>query len=588
MGEDATTTCLADEAEDMWSATKDLNHNGWKCSAIVEMADLSGGDVIRLPQLFRMPEPEIDSTADVPLGGYAMVDSSSAFPFSYVVPRRTLVFRFARGSSATGRVTKAYRAVLSADRHIFGLLVRDTLLCHYPAHEEATQQLLQLPVSGRQEPLLVEALLSLMLCSPDASGWRQSSRPYRFFVGRVILNLARVASFPATLVAAVDAFHDIVPSVPPTVKDFFNEWFSFFLSALNFQWKWDSSVDVAKTVDEEGEPLRLWLVSLLQTVLALTYRTRVQKLLPPELYQLLPPRDGPQNPFASKAGETTAAVAASEEQQGVYDRLTGMMRNKATSGAMIIFLEQKQRQRPRTDPEKVVAVDAADDAMVPTDKEGGGSSKESGGASHGRLWCLEPAVAVVLQRGAASIEHTIKALDRYSQVLEHVIDSSPETHAAAIRAVGLFWRRERTKATDVILRFVERRLVSAVAAVMWCFDQLKQFWNEGSCIWQLLHALALLLRRDGSVGDAKAFYVAVCSQFYCFTSERLHGEFPSSPAEGAWTRELFARLQHFSSVHHRSMTLHWDVISVALKKDDGRIAAAIADCVRDPYHRCWQ
>jgi len=350
---------------------------------------------------------------------------------SFVSPNALYVFQNADDDTNENRVLAAYRATKTLDRRLIRGLVSDTLLGFYPCAAEAAKELQSsIHVKGRKEPLIVEALLSILLPLTNGRACREKAQSFQCYVTRVLIYLFDAKAYPATFASAVASFVTNIRNIPISVIESFNEIFVFVLSTLRLEWKWDHMVEI----QSQGTDLeRAWIRSVFRRLLNFVNVKSLRNAVPNELHEMIPEKDA-------------CFTWDDHDDDEAFKTLCEKLRDDSTTvedvSTLLLSLSS-------TSVEEILT-------------------------------------ASILSVSSASLAETSAFLEKWAPVYSKIHNDSNNILETASRC----WRMQDMRFHEIAVKLLELEIVSLETVVEFCFKHIiKSSTFVSSSYWKLLETL---------------------------------------------------------------------------------------------------
>ncbi|EIE25257.1 ARM repeat-containing protein [Coccomyxa subellipsoidea C-169] len=427
----------------VWEAVQELRSGGkWSVDAIRQVAPafeakLAAGQPHDLPALTVPPTPPGVSGTAAPMEAAASVLE--------LFPPRGIIRLLPAEHTELG--------TLKVERLVAEEYILDTIHFFEADRVECARRLakgLQLP--GKHESLLAEMLFSQMLRVPQPQ-----LKPLAY--STLMVDVCKLmATFPRSMSACVRECFARMDVMDPELRMRLADWLAYHLSNFEFMWPWDKWKHVLDMPPHNSQ--RRFVVATLSKLVRLSYRSRIQSVIPPAFVPLLAadndvlPLPGP--PELAPDADVDGAHEDERDAETVRAyQLLQMVRHKVVSEGVLEWVEEEQLRQ------------------------------ELGGG----LGVLRMLLRGYLVAGAKSFTHMITALERYCTTLQALLHEtghearSPAStsfvcnnsggilqgEVALVDVTAKVWANAPQRAAQVIDRLMALRLVSGAAIVAWVF-----------------------------------------------------------------------------------------------------------------------
>jgi len=237
--------------------------------------------------------------------------------------------------------------------------------------------------------------------------------------------------FADTVQEGVDLLFGRLDQMDAECFDRFSEWFSFYLSSIDWKWDWENWTDVLE--QPESSHQRRWIREVLEQCVRLSYQDRVARTLPEAFQVLLPVKPTPVFAY----NETDVGDVLLER---VYQRETG---------------EELKQYLEGLDSVK--------------------SSEE-------RLTLL---LQVLLQRGHKSSTHILKLFERYLSLLQSMITTT-SSKIVALQTVHSYWTNCPQNVIIIVDKLMTYCIVDNVSIVRWILSSKSAAFLKHGFMWIIL------------------------------------------------------------------------------------------------------
>eukprot|EP00033_Pygsuia_biforma_P000793 GCRY01000925.1.p1 GENE.GCRY01000925.1~~GCRY01000925.1.p1 ORF type:complete len:901 (+),score=278.07 GCRY01000925.1:95-2797(+) len=340
-----------------------------------------------------------------------------------------------------GPVFQVYSNAENQFDPVDALVLRDQILdiinSFSASHKNAIKAILSLPCKAPHETLVVDAIFGEL--------FRLPTPPFKpMYYAALLIDACRVSdSLPPVLATAMDRLFKHIHLMDVECVDRFAEWFSVHISNFDFNWAWANWKYAVAPDTPQYARHRQFLQNALERCVRLAYIGRVKKMVPEELYPLLPADPAPKHLFALRAAGFTQDV---DEPLTLKARqVEHVVRQKMGESELQGWLAEK------------VGMDDAPKVFFPT----------------------------LLTLGSKSFSHIIALLERYQRILLSLY-KSPEAKLEVLGHVAKFWSASSQHITIVLDRLMTFKIVDGTAVVNWIFGQEGQALFTGYSVWDIL------------------------------------------------------------------------------------------------------
>lgn len=294
------------------------------------------------------------------------------------------------------------------------------------------------------EYLLVETMLVEILSS--------NSKAHNAYYCSVIYNLVKtdpkMVSPPLAII--VELLFREIPSMNTFAFDSFVRFFSLFLSNFEFKWPWSNWSHVLEA--EEDDPQRLFVSTVIERCVRLSYLQFMQKLLPVEFHMLLPPNPVHYLRFSMTASsEEEESSSVSPESRELYSDVVAKVKARASSDEVL-------------------------EAIMTGIKESRVSKSEG----------VEIFTTSILEAGAATFTHLRSLLDKYRELFLKLIDGDETIEIEIVNTIASVWQNSPQHVTIVTSLFLQYRAINCVAAAKWVFGPEAAQQYSWPYVWEVL------------------------------------------------------------------------------------------------------
>ncbi|KAK9821283.1 hypothetical protein WJX74_008679 [Apatococcus lobatus] len=349
------------------------------------------------------------------------------------------------GLRMLGEAAEGGRAKI--ERIIAEQLILDTL--HYFSSDrlECVRRLgrgLQLPYDV--EPVLVETLLSQLLCLPH------SPHPPVAYMALLGNCQEFLPAFSKPLSACVKMLYANVPAMDLEVARRFATWLAHHLTNFDCVWPWTKWSNVLSA--PPSDPQRRVVEAALTHMSELEFRETVLQSLPEDFKPLLGPEPKVQpleGPTEAAAGEATVPDGAAGQAQN------GHAAPEAASVASRFGPQLLQKVRERV---------MSDDMRVWMEEQG------IEAAVGGPVQAAQLVLHVALVAGIKSMTHMATALTRYQPLMaSFLLRADDHAGEALVKTAMEVWSSSTQKALLALGHLLRLKLATPLHVVSWAFSQ---------------------------------------------------------------------------------------------------------------------
>lgn len=234
-----------------------------------------------------------------------------------------------------------------------------------------------------------------------------------------------------------------VPVMNASASDAFVKLFSHFLSNFEYKWAWARWSDVLEASEDDTQ--RLFVSSVIERCVRLSYLQHMESALPAEFHSLLPPAPKPRVIYQAE-DESTMASAAKDFFHAVATKL----KSHPPANAFYTWLEEELNN----------------------------------GSGIDRPLAVDIVFTAILEAGAATFTHSRLMLEKYG-VLGDLFSGS-EAELQLVKTVGFVWVNSPQHIGLILNMMLRQRIVQASTIAKWIFttDAVQQYsWPY---VWGIL------------------------------------------------------------------------------------------------------
>jgi nuclear cap-binding protein subunit 1 len=320
-------------------------------------------------------------------------------------------------------------------------------------------------VNLKAEYVLLEALLVKALTEKDAAR-----------LGYLCSMLTHLVKVDAKLVSpalaiVIELLFREVPLMSASGVDAFVKLFSHFLSNYEFKWAWSRWNHVLEA--SEDDPQRLFVSSVIERCVRLSYLQHMQSVLPAELHALLPPEPKPRVIYSADANDESSLSSSTKDFfQAVADKL----KTHPPPQALYAWLEEEL----------------------------------NGGAAIERHLAVDIVFTAILNAGAATFTHCRLMLEKYGVLGD--LFRGEDAELLLVKTVGFVWVNSPQHIGIILNMMLRQRVIQATTIAKWIFtsDAIQQYswpyvWGILDETLTFLHAAIRVAMREqqSSGGDVE-------------------------------------------------------------------------------------
>jgi len=515
----------------LWAAVQELQANAWVVESLPHLHDafearLAQGQPHSLPATTLPTAP--------PCIDEGMDDITAATAVATAFRPRGTILLLPEGVEGSGEGRPAIERIIIEE------YILDILHWFDGDRRETVVRLGNLPVPFSYQAILIETLFGQLLCLP---------MPPRKPVGYLTIMvdcMKTIEKFSKPLSGCVRELFARMEVLDPELQTRLAEWLAYHLSCFDFQWPWERWAHVLEKPASDGQ--RRFCMAVLSRILRLSYHEKVVQSVPESFGPLLPPAPVPQPlevPMVEVPGDVPGAAGGAEEARCV--EMLGMVRGKVPAEGMLEWIQEQR---------------LADEL--------------------GPLGLLGMVLRVLLVAGSKSFTHTLIALERYEDVLRHLLAQETEgAEDCLVSVAAKVWVSSPQRAAIAIDRLMGMRLVQGSTVVRWVFSSrgMKSVDDElaKGLAWEaLINCTNKMIARAGDENDDLVAINAELAKALDAAAKAKQGVEDATMADGTVTGRLsmFQEREAEANAHVTEMEQH---------KAEKLVAVAEADRLRDEH-----
>nr|CCA17528.1 nuclear capbinding protein subunit putative [Albugo laibachii Nc14] len=354
-------------------------------------------------------------------------------------------------------------------------LFADVVMAFYPKPDVASKQLMSacdmlrvdnndvsMDQPSGSEPLKFEYILMETLLVLTLQSFSSSTIAY---YNTVLYHLFKEDSskFSPVFAILIELLFREIPTMNGNASSAFVQTFSHFLSNFEYKWRWSHWNHILK--EEQDDPQRLFVATVIEKCVRLSYLDHMQKCLPKELHVLLPPPPAPRVRYLDtiKAESSEGEAPASSQQTAFFESVRSKLKEHPTASNLESWMKE-QLTKPDVD----------------------------------RLEAIEVFVTALLESGAATFTHLRLVLEKYAEVFTG--NDSPlsglDEQVRIITALSSVWQHSPQHIEVISSLMLRLDIILSAAIVKWMFtaEVTQQYcWPY---VWTILRdALTLVQNR---------------------------------------------------------------------------------------------
>lgn len=283
--------------------------------------------------------------------------------------------------------------------------------------------------SPKMEYILLETLLVLTLQSFSSSTIA--------YYNAVLYHLFKADSskFSPVFAILIELLFREIPTMNGNASSAFVQTFSHFLSNFEYKWRWSHWNHILK--EEDDDPQRLFVASVIEKCVRLSYLDHMQKSLPEELHVLLPPTPAPRVRYLDTLKtEPNDGEIPSSFQTAFFESVRSKLKEHPTASNLESWLKEQINK-----------------------------------AEVDRLEAIEVFVTALLESGAATFTHLRLVLEKYAEVFtdpESTLSGSDE-QVRIITALSSVWQHSPQHIEVISNLMLRQNIISSAAIIKWIF-----------------------------------------------------------------------------------------------------------------------
>jgi len=303
-------------------------------------------------------------------------------------------------------------------------------------YKDCVKHIINLPVQLNFETILnvvVETILSQLFFVPQP--------PFcRVYYGLLFAELCKASSefAPGILSRAILLLYSKLETLDVECFFTFTEWFAHHLSNFEYRWVWSQWNTLEDKLHED------FIREVLFRCIRLSYHSRIEKSITPELTHCLPPEVTRPN-FKYLAGPQVPGFKVAQQ---VYNKLN----TKEAVSAIISWIESP---------------------------EGEGMNSLS------PVLKTDVLVTCLLQVGAKSFTYLLANLVRYADLFTKYVNTE-ETQHQAILSLMLFWKNSPHNIIITFSKLISNELITPFAVIEWFFSEENYAEYKKHWMWEIL------------------------------------------------------------------------------------------------------
>lgn len=244
----------------------------------------------------------------------------------------------------------------------------------------------------------------------------------------VLMDCCRITRlFPPVMARALLALSNRLETLDWVQQDALASWFAHHLSNFDYKWKWDEWREVIDLA--EAAPKRLFVTSILEKLVRLSYYERVSEAVPEWCKVLLPPVAE----FVFEEKEGTSVVLEAIQSRCSHEHLRSLLFDA--------------EGKPITSARSIL-------------------------------------ISCLLMAGSKTFSHAVILIERYLPVLQEL---HPKGDLAArletIDAAAHFWKQSVQHIEFVLERLTHYRIISSVSVIQWIVQTTELFVADGNSVF---------------------------------------------------------------------------------------------------------
>ncbi|TMW60245.1 hypothetical protein Poli38472_000287 [Pythium oligandrum] len=365
------------------------------------------------------------------------------------IPRYEAVFRiFGEDSGAVGApLANLHLASYLITRNHFGEMIEG----FYPKPAATAKHVLGLARSYnarfadveldnvKAEHILLESLLIKALNERDAAQLG--------YLCSVLTNVIKVDArmISSAFAIVVELLFREIPLMNAGAIDSFVKLFSHFLSNFEYKWAWARWAHVLEAQEDDAQ--RLFVSSVIERCVRLSYLQHMQSVLPGEFHSLLPPEPKPRVIYQDNDGndETNVTTVAKDFFQATSTKLKG----HPPATALLEWIEEEIQT-----------------------------------TGLGRETAIEVVFTAILDAGAATFTHSRLMIEKYGKLGD--LFAGEETELLLVKTVSFVWVKSPLHIGLLLNMMLREGVIHATTIAKWVFtpDAVQQYsWPY---VWGIL------------------------------------------------------------------------------------------------------